>query len=51
MQQPEAYIGGAAALFDDQGKLTNDKTREFLTKFINAYAQWVETNSRATSKS
>lgn len=42
MQQPEAYIGGAAKLFDDQGKLTVDSTKEFVQKFINAYAQWVE---------
>src|SRR6186713_2525859 len=26
MQQPEAYIGGAAKLFDESGKLTNDST-------------------------
>lgn len=44
MQQPEAYIGGAAALFDEGGKLTNDKTREFLTKFIEKYERWVDTN-------
>ncbi|MGZ3158624.1 MAG: NADPH-dependent FMN reductase [Burkholderiaceae bacterium] len=44
MQQPEAYIGGAAALFDEDGKLTNDKTHAFLTKFVETYARWVETN-------
>jgi chromate reductase len=37
MAQPEAYIGGAADLFDDQGRLTNDDTRKFLTKFITAF--------------
>lgn len=42
MQQPEAYIGGVAKLFGDQGKLTNDSTREFLQKFIQAYGKWVE---------
>lgn len=42
MQMPEAYIGNAAQLFDDKGKLTVDSTREFLTKFMNAYATWVE---------
>ena len=30
MQQPEAYIGGAAKLFDDSGALTSEPTREFL---------------------
>ncbi|HET9637202.1 MAG TPA: hypothetical protein VFP26_14830, partial [Gemmatimonadaceae bacterium] len=42
MQQPEAYIGGAAKLFDEQGKLTNDSTRQFLKNFADAYSAWVE---------
>jgi chromate reductase len=50
MQQPEAYIGGAGTLFDDQGKLTNDKTREFLTKFVESYERWVHVNAPQTAK-
>ena len=42
MQQPEAYIGAADQLFDASGKITNDGTRGFLTKFMEAYATWVE---------
>ncbi len=42
MQMPEAYVGGADKLFDAQGRLTNDSTREFLSKFMRAYASWVE---------
>lgn len=42
MQQPEAYIGGADKLFDASGKITNDGTRGFLTKFMEAYAAWVD---------
>lgn len=42
MQQPEAYIGGAAKLFDSQGVLQSDSTREFLKKFMEAYAHWVD---------
>jgi chromate reductase, NAD(P)H dehydrogenase (quinone) len=42
MQQPEAYVGGAAALFDGEGKLVNDATREFLTKYMAAFAAWIE---------
>jgi chromate reductase len=42
LQQPEAYIGGAGKLFDDKGALTNDSTREFLQKFMRAYANWIE---------
>ncbi|WP_442108780.1 NADPH-dependent FMN reductase [Pseudomonas sp. NUPR-001] len=41
MQQPEAYIGGAASLFDENGKLS-EKTRPFLQGFIDRYAAWVE---------
>lgn len=43
MQMPEAYIGGAASLFDDAGKL-NDKTRPFLQAFIDTFAAWVKLN-------
>src|SRR2546423_2732743 len=42
LQMPEAYVGGADKMFDPQGKLTNDSTREFLTKFMQAFAAWVE---------
>lgn len=42
MQQPESYIGGAADLFEDNGKIKSEKTREFLEKFITSYAKWVE---------
>lgn len=43
MQQPEAYIGGAATLFDERGDLANDSIKEFATKFMTAFAAWVET--------
>ena len=42
LQQPEAYIGGADKLFDQTGALANDSTREFLTKFMAAFAEWIE---------
>lgn len=42
MTMPEAYIGQAAGLFDAQGALVNDSTREFLQKFMQAFAQWIE---------
>jgi chromate reductase len=42
LQQPEAYIGGAAGLFDQQGRLTNDSTREFVQKYLDAFAAWVD---------
>lgn len=43
MPQPEAYIGGAAKLFDESGTLINESTKGFLKKFMEAYANWVDT--------
>jgi chromate reductase, NAD(P)H dehydrogenase (quinone) len=45
MQQPEAYIGGAAQLFDADGNMTSETTREFLKRFMDAFAAWVARNS------
>jgi chromate reductase len=45
MQQPEAYIGHAANLFDEKGNLINESTKEFASKFIHAFAAWVETHA------
>ncbi len=42
MQQPEAYIGSAHTLFDDNGELVKDDTKKFLTDFINAFAEWAD---------
>lgn len=42
LQQPEAYVGGAHKLFDEQGRLTNDDARAFLKSFMEAFAAWVE---------
>lgn len=46
MPQPETYIGGAAKLFDEGGNLINDSTKEFMKKFMDAFARWVDTNSK-----
>jgi chromate reductase len=45
MAYPEAYIGQAASLFDESGKLVNDGTRDFLVKFAAAFEKWVERNA------
>jgi chromate reductase len=45
MQQPEAYIGGADKLFDAEGKLTVQSTRDFLTKFMTSFEAWIERNA------
>ncbi|URI10028.1 NAD(P)H-dependent oxidoreductase [Aquincola tertiaricarbonis] len=47
LQQPEAYIGGAGELFDEQGGLKKPDTQAFLEKFMGAFAQWIERNAKA----
>jgi chromate reductase, NAD(P)H dehydrogenase (quinone) len=42
MAQPEAYVSQAKTLFDADGKLINDASREFFTKFMAAFGEWVE---------
>ncbi|GAB3629906.1 NADPH-dependent FMN reductase [Pandoraea terrae] len=46
MAVPEVYLGGVAALFGDQGLLTNSDTAKFLQQFTAAFLQWVETFSK-----
>ena len=41
MQQPEAYLGNIGAHYDGD-QLTNDSTRSFLQKFVDAFGTWVE---------
>jgi chromate reductase len=45
LAQPEAYIGGAAQLFDANGKLADERTRASLAKFMQAFAAWVIANA------
>ncbi|HEX3058396.1 MAG TPA: hypothetical protein VHP62_03480, partial [Usitatibacter sp.] len=40
--QQEAYIGHAAKLFDAAGALTNDDTKAFFGKIMQAFGNWVE---------
>jgi chromate reductase len=41
MQQPEGYIAGASKLFDAEGRLTSDTSREHFSRFMTAFAAWV----------
>ena len=45
MQQPEAYIGEVATLFDESGVLSSESTHQFLQKFMATFATWIETNA------
>ena len=42
LQQPEAYIGGAATLFAEDGGIASDGTRKFLTGLMNSFAALIE---------
>ena len=44
LQQPEAYIGNAAKIFDASGALSEDSVRDFIRKYMDAFAKWVELN-------
>jgi chromate reductase, NAD(P)H dehydrogenase (quinone) len=46
MPQPEAYMGGAAQLFDGDGRIKDKATREFLAKFMDSFAAWVIQHSK-----
>ncbi|UTY57544.1 NADPH-dependent FMN reductase [Massilia sp. erpn] len=45
MPAPEAYIGNAASLLGEDGKVNNDRTKELLQKFITAFSAWADTNA------
>ena len=46
LNQPEAYIGGAAELLDAGGNWKNESTRAFLARFMEAFAAWIERHAR-----
>jgi chromate reductase len=46
LQQPEAYVGGAAGLFDAEGQLVNEGTAKFFKSFIDAFAAWIERTAK-----
>jgi chromate reductase len=50
MPQPEAYIGGAATLFDADGTLTKGSTRTYMRSSMAAFAAWVETHTLAKDR-
>ncbi len=45
LQQPEAYMGNAANLFDENDNLVDESTLEFGAKFMHAFAAWVAINT------
>jgi chromate reductase, NAD(P)H dehydrogenase (quinone) len=41
MSQPEIKLPAAAKLFDERGKLIDETTREYVRKFLAAFAAWI----------
>ena len=46
MQQPEIYISNVATLLGPNGEIVNPATREFLTKAMISFSEWVELNTQ-----
>jgi chromate reductase len=44
--QPEAFIQFKEGLIDDKGHVTVDATRQFLQKWMDAYAAWVKKHAQ-----
>jgi len=42
LQQPEAYIGNTMAVFDSDGNVVDEGAKGSLSRFIEAYAAWVD---------
>lgn len=42
LQQPEAYVGNAFSLFDENGSFASEGTEHFFQSFIDAFAAWIE---------
>ena len=50
LNRPELMIAAAQTLFDEQGALTDDKTREYLRKLLVALQDWTLSHSAEQSK-
>ena len=49
LQQPEAYVGNAFTLFDENGELTNESTAGFLRGCAQTFADGIEKTAVATA--
>ncbi|MGD9945682.1 MAG: NADPH-dependent FMN reductase [Burkholderiaceae bacterium] len=50
MAQPEAYIGDGGNLFDAQGGIATDKTRDFLKGFLDGFERWIDRLAAPSAK-
>jgi chromate reductase, NAD(P)H dehydrogenase (quinone) len=42
LQQPEAYVGNAGALFDAEGRVQNEGAEAFLRTFAKSFDRWID---------
>jgi chromate reductase, NAD(P)H dehydrogenase (quinone) len=42
LAQPEMYVGNSGQIVDEAGEVTNDTTRDYLSGFGVAFAEWVQ---------
>ena len=42
MLQPEILVARAHEKFDDQGRLTDERTRQFLGQFLERFVEWID---------
>lgn len=47
LAQPEVYLASVHEMLDDQGKIHNESTLQFLQTFVTAFVDHVETNTKA----
>lgn len=40
---PEVLVARAREKFDEDGKLTDERTREFLTRYLTTLGEWIRT--------
>lgn len=47
LQQPEAYLGGAGQMFDAAGDFAVPATRDFMARYLAAFADWIDRTGTA----
>ena len=45
LPQPEAYIGQAGSLFNEQGELVKEETQKFFIAIMDGFASWINLNT------
>lgn len=49
MGQPELYLHFTENLIDNDGNINNDKTTQFLQKFVSAFDAWIARNTKSSN--